>query len=168
MSWWITGSSCSAANFRTTRADTPIQMIARARDDHLTVFIPEPVHVHHATAKYRHQACLGAGVVHDDDECEHHQHRAGRGVVGADGLAGDAAAVATICDIHDDDAACLVADGAVRAAPGANLWCADQQFGNIHAWHGGAAEEFPDVLYWRNDAGGGAGDRQLLPLCGCR
>ena len=40
MSWSITGLSCSAANCQTTRADTPLQVIARARDDRLTVFIP--------------------------------------------------------------------------------------------------------------------------------
>ena len=65
MSWSITGLSCSAANCQTTRADTPLQVIARARDDRLTVFIPEPAHVHHVTAKYRHQACRGAGALHD-------------------------------------------------------------------------------------------------------
>ena len=167
MSWSITGLSCSAANCQTTRADTPLQVIARVRDDRLTVFIPEPAHVHHVTAKYRHQACRRAGAFHDDDECQHHQHRDGRGAAGADGLAGDTAAVAAIRDIHDDDASGLAAHGPVRTASGVDRWCADQQFGDIHAWHGGAAEEFPAVLPWRDDAGGGARDCQLLPLRGC-
>ena len=46
MSWSITGLSFSAANCQTTGADTPLQVIARALDDRLIVFIPELVNVH--------------------------------------------------------------------------------------------------------------------------